>query len=113
MSLTAEQLVHEFCYLKHAHVRVAADMQDNQSVTVVDPTERVVKAIVYIHDCDANGGANGAVIGTHRLPYSIAEVYGKQFYNGNEVHVTILYCHSFQSISSGRVVHVPPGCTII
>ena len=50
-------------------MRVAADMQDNQSVTVVDPTERVVKAIVYIHDCDANGGANGAVIGTHRLPY--------------------------------------------
>merc|ERR1711964_58608 len=29
-------------------------------------------------------GANGAVVGTHRLPYGIAEVYGKQFYNGNE-----------------------------
>ena len=27
----------------------------------------------------------GAVVGTHRLPYGIAEVYGKQFYNGNEV----------------------------
>ncbi len=60
-------------------------MQDNQSVAVVDPTERVVKAIVYIHDCEPHGGANGAVVGTHRLPYSIAEVYGKQFYNGNEV----------------------------
>ena len=27
----------------------------------------------------------GAVVGTHRLPYGIAEVYGKAFYNGNEV----------------------------
>eukprot|EP01043_Picozoa_sp_COSAG02_P051108 COSAG02_NODE_5339_length_4421_cov_1.716104_4_plen_78_part_00 len=60
-------------------------MQDNQSVAVVDPTERVVKAIVYIHDCEPHGGANGAVVGTHRLPYTIVEVYGKQFYNGNEV----------------------------
>ena len=30
----------------------------------------------------------GAVVGTHRLPYGIAEVYGKQFYNGNEVRPT-------------------------
>ena len=87
--------------------RLRADMQDNQSVAVADPTERVVKAIVYIHDCEPGGGANvsgcfldwtacrlaslssivlqGAVVGTHRLPYGIAEVYGKQFYNGNEV----------------------------
>jgi hypothetical protein len=64
-----------------------ADMQDNQSVAVLNPTERVVKAIVYIHDCEPHGGANGAVVGTHRLPYSIAEVYGKQFYNGNEVRL--------------------------
>lgn len=60
------------------------DMQDNQSVAVAHPTERVVKAIVYIHDCSAEGGANGAVVGTHRLPYSIGEVYGKQFHDGNE-----------------------------
>ena len=88
--------------------RLRTDMQDNQSVAVADPTERVVKAIVYIHDCEPGGGANvrcgcfldwtacrlaslssivlqGAVVGTHRLPYGIAEVYGKQFYNGNEV----------------------------
>lgn len=64
-----------------------ADMQDNQSVAVLDPTERVVKAILYIHDCEPHGGANGAVVGTHRLPWSIGEVYGKQFYNGNEVRL--------------------------
>ena len=38
--------------------RLHSDMQDNQSVAVADPTERVVKAIVYIHDCEPGGGAN-------------------------------------------------------
>ena len=60
------------------------DMQDNQSISVAFPTERVVKAIVYIHDCPVDCAPNAAVSGTHRLPWGIAEVYGDQFYRGTE-----------------------------
>jgi hypothetical protein len=62
------------------------DMQDVNSMAVSFPTDgRVVKAIVYLHDCPPNGGANGVVLGSHRLPFTPAEVYGAQFYNGTEV----------------------------
>ena len=49
------------------------------------PTDgRVVKAIIYLHDCPPGGRANGVVLGTRRLPFGPAEVYGKQFYDGTE-----------------------------
>jgi ectoine hydroxylase-related dioxygenase (phytanoyl-CoA dioxygenase family) len=54
------------------------DMQDVNSVAVSFPTDgRVVKAIIYLHDCPVSGGANGVVRGSHKLPFSPREVYGK------------------------------------
>ena len=61
------------------------DMNDVHSVAVSKPTDgRVVKAIIYLHDCPTNGGANGCVLGTHKLPFVPREIYGKQFYDGTE-----------------------------
>ena len=45
---------------------------------------RVVKAIIYLHDCPPGGGANGIIVGSNRLPFTPAEVYGTQFYSGTE-----------------------------
>ena len=61
------------------------DMSDVNSVANSFPTDgRVVKAIVYLHDCPPHGGANGVVVGSHRLPFGPREVYGTQFYDGTE-----------------------------
>lgn len=61
------------------------DMKDNQSVAVEMPQDgRIVKAIIYLEDCPAKGGANAVVACSHRLPFGPGEVYGKQFYDGNE-----------------------------
>ena len=60
-------------------------MADNQSVAVQMPLDgRVVKAIIYFEDCPPQGGANAVVLGSHKLPFGPGEVFGKQFYNGNE-----------------------------
>ncbi len=61
------------------------DMSDVNSVANSFPTDgRVVKAIVYLHDCPPRGGANGVIVGSHRLPFGPKEVYGTQFYDGTE-----------------------------
>ena len=35
-------------------------------------------------DCPPGGGANGIIVGSNRLPFTPAEVYGQQFYSGTE-----------------------------
>ena len=60
-------------------------MEDNQSQAVEHPTDgRVVKAIIYLHDCPINCAPNAVVAGTHRLPFRPAQVYGQQFYDGTQ-----------------------------
>ena len=62
-------------------------MPDVHSVAVSQPINgRVVKAIIYLHHCVLpDGGANACVVGTHKLPFSPGEVYGRQFYDGTEL----------------------------
>ena len=43
-------------------------MQDNQSVAVDMPLDgRVCKAVIYFEDCPPLGGANAAVLGSHKV----------------------------------------------
>ena len=60
-------------------------MGDVNSIANSFPSDgRVVKAIIYLHDCPPGGGANGIIVGSNRLPFTPAEVYGTQFYSGTE-----------------------------
>ena len=95
-------------YLGYGYECRHRDMRDNQSVAVTMPVDgRIVKAVVYLHDCLENQAPNSVVLGSHRLPFTPGEVYvkqsntvvvvkqsnavvytsryGKQFYDGSEV----------------------------
>ena len=64
------------------------DMPDIQSASCLFPTDRLVKVVIYLHDCEVGRPEDCAptsfIPGSHLLPFDPEDVYGQQFYDRSE-----------------------------